>query len=352
MRLKTYRGGTIREAIARVRDSLGPEALIVSTTPFNGNGGKIGFEVAAMKGKDDRKDTHLTSVGDIKSELMSIKEMIYLLNHSSPITEALLMRPDPLNLYVRLIRSGIDNHYARMFLERACDREDDFSDKGSDIRERAINELRRVIEVSNPFNLRDGNRKIAAFIGTTGVGKTTTIAKLAARLVLTARMKVGLIMIDNYRIGAMAQLKTYADIIGIPCFPAFNRKDLLFAMERLKARDIILIDTAGLSHYDTHRMIELRDMIADCDPPIRSHLLLSVSTRSSEMVKAAANFSQFAFQSYIFTKMDEARHCGSIINQVLQHRAPISFITTGQNVPEDIEKANKERILARLLSKN
>ncbi len=352
MRLKTYRGRTIKEAIAKVRNSLGPEALIVSTTPVNGNGRKTGFEVAAMQGRDDTNDTHLSPVGDIKSELMSIKEMIYRLNHSSPLTEALLMSPDTLNLYVRLIRNGIDSHYARMFLETACAHKAESSERGIDIRRKTIDEIKRVIEVRNPFDLRDKNRKIAAFIGTTGVGKTTTIAKLAARLVLTGRLKVGLIMIDNYRIGAMAQLKTYADIIGIPCFPAFNRRDLLLALGRLEARDVVLIDTAGLSHYDTHRMRELRDMIAGGDPPISAHLLMSVSTRSSEMLKAATNFRPLAFQSYIFTKMDEAQQCGSIINQVLQHRAPISFITTGQNVPEDIEKANKERIAARLLNNN
>jgi len=113
-----------------------------------------------------------------------------------------------------------------------------------------------------------------------------------------------------------------------------------------------LIDTAGLSHYDTHRMGELRDMIAGMDPPIHSHLLISVSTRNSEMIKTADNFKPLEFQSYIFTKIDEAQQCGSIINQILQRRAPISFITTGQSVPEDIEKASKERIVARLLGKN
>jgi len=351
MQVKTYQGRTIEEAVARVKHSLGPEALILSTTPFKGNGGKNGFEVAAMQGMDGQNDTQLSSVGDIRSELISIKEMIYLLNHASAVTEKLLMRPDARSLYVRLVRSGIDKHYARMFLEKAYTRKA-VPPKGTDIRQRAIDEIKRVIEVSNPFDLQDGNQTIAAFIGTTGVGKTTTIAKLAAQLVLKARVKVGLIMIDNYRIGAMAQLKTYADIIGIPCFPAFNRKDILLALRKLQSRDIVLIDTAGLSHYDTQRMGELRSMLTGSGPPIRSHLLMSVSTRSSEMLKTVSQFSPLAFQSYIFTKMDEAEQCGSIINQILHHRIPISFITTGQNVPEDIEQANKERIAALLLSNN
>ncbi|MFW6146920.1 MAG: hypothetical protein ACOC6B_00830 [Thermodesulfobacteriota bacterium] len=351
MQVKTYQGRTIEEAVARVKRSLGPEALIVSTTPFKNNGGKSGFEVVAMQGMDGKSDAHLSAVGDIKSELISIKEMIYLLNHAGTVTEKLLMRPDARNLYVRLVRSGIDKTYARMFLERAYTR-DPVSPKGPNIRQRAIEEIKRVIEVSNPFELQDGHQTIAAFIGTTGVGKTTTIAKIAAQLVLTARLRVGFIMVDNYRIGAMAQLKTYADIIGIPCIAAFNRKDVLLALKKLETRDIVLIDTAGLSPYDTQRMAELQSMLTGSGPSIRSHLLMSVSTKSSEMLEAVSRFSPLAFQSYIFTKIDEADQYGSIINQILHHKIPISFITTGQNVPEDIEKANKERIATLLLNNN
>jgi flagellar biosynthesis protein FlhF len=156
------------------------------------------------------------------------------------------------------------------------------------IRKKTIKEIIHAIDIKDPFEARlpqpsmsgqagGKNQIIAAFIGTTGVGKTTTIAKLAAQLMLKTSKKVGLISIDNYRIGAMEQLKTYADILGIPCFPAFNRKDLLFALKRMEGRDIVLIDTAGQSQYDTSRMEELRKMItADLD--ISCHLLLSVAT--------------------------------------------------------------------------
>ncbi|GAF86933.1 unnamed protein product, partial [marine sediment metagenome] len=165
------------------------------------------------------------------------------------------------------------------------------------------------------------------------------------------RKKVGLISIDNYRIGAMQQLKTYADILGIPCFPAFNRKDLLFALKRMGGRDVVLIDTAGQSQYDRARIEELKKIMTD-DLAISSHLLLSVATTESEMNKAAINFSLLQFQSYIFTKIDEAERFGSVINQIMKLPLPISYITTGQNVPEDIERASKEKILNLLLNKN
>jgi len=351
MQVKKYRGKTINDALARVKNVLGPEAMIISTKKLRERDGYNGFEVAAMQARDDISDTSSSPYMEVKSELMSIKEMIYLLNHSGGITEALMMNPGTMNLYAKLIRNGVDDHYARMFLERAGVIKGDSSYDTSSIKKKTIKEIMKVVEIKNPFDSQNGRQIIAAFIGTTGVGKTTTIAKLAAQLMFTAKRKVGLISIDNYRIGAMEQLKTYASILGIPCFPAFNRKDLLFALKRMGGRDVVLIDTAGQSHYDKPRITELKNMIAG-DPFISSHLLMSVSTTDSEMSKAATNFSPLEFQSYIFTKIDEAERCGSVINQIMKLPLPISYITTGQNVPEDIERANKKRILNLLFNKN
>ena len=351
MQVKKYRGKTINDALARVKNVLGPEAMIISTKKLRERDGYNGFEVAAMQARDDISNTSSSPYMEVKSELMSIKEMIYLLNHSGGITEALMMNPGTMNLYAKLIRNGVDDHYARMFLERAGVIKGDSSYDTNSIKKKTIKEIMKVVGIKNPFDSQNGRQIIAAFIGTTGVGKTTTIAKLAAQLMFTAKRKVGLISIDNYRIGAMEQLKTYASILGIPCFPAFNRKDLLFALKRMGGRDVVLIDTAGQSHYDKPRITELKNMIAG-DPFISSHLLMSVSTTDSEMSKAATNFSPLEFQSYIFTKIDEAERCGSVINQIMKLPLPISYITTGQNVPEDIERANKKRILNLLFNKN
>jgi len=386
MQVKKYRANTIKEAIGRVRKLLGPEAMIISTRKLRGRGEDNGFEIAAVQPGDDISNKDSNPLGEVKSELMSIREMIYLLNHSDGIMERLMMNPGILNLYARLIRNGVNDHYARIFLERAGALKGQPPNHMDNIRRKAIKEIMQAIEVKDPFEARlpqparppaeparlvpqsgtgrqgeaawgmsgqagDKNRIIAAFIGTTGVGKTTTIAKLAAQLMLKTRKKVGIISIDNYRIGAMEQLKTYANILGIPCFPAFNRKDLVFALKRMGGRDVVLIDTAGQSQYDTSRIEELRQMItADLD--ISCHLLLSVATTESEMNQAAINFGPLKCHSYIFTKTDEAERCGSIINQIMKLRLPISYITTGQNVPEDIEKANKEKILNLLLSRN
>lgn len=350
MQIKKYRANTIKEATSMVKDILGPEAMIVSTKKINGKGVNNLFEVSAVTADDDIMDNESSHFGELRSELMSIKEMMYLLNHSGSVMEKLMTKPSIINLYAKLIRSGIHDQNVRMFFERAGTFEGSDSDHTNGVKTKIIREIMQVIDVKDPFEMSHGKQILSAFIGTTGVGKTTTIAKLAAHLMLKARKKVGLISVDSYRIGAIDQLRTYANILGIPCFPAFNKKDLVFALKKMEMRDVILIDTAGQSQYDRTRIEELKRMIAD-DLEISSHLLLSVSTTSSEMDRAAVNFSSLKCQSYIFTKIDESEKCGSLINQIMKRRLPISYITTGQNVPEDIERASKEKIFNLILNK-
>ena len=351
MQVKKYRARTIKEAIAMVKNGMGPEAMILSTKKLGNEGQEGLFEIAALPGADGSSQAELNPLGEVKSELMTIREMIYLLNASTSTLERTLLNPALIGLYAQLIRSGLKDQYARLFIEKAGALNGVEAPSSKRILDSTMREIMQVIEVKDPFRVSNSRQIVAAFIGTTGVGKTTTIAKLAAQLMLKAGKKVGLVSIDNYRIGAMEQLKTYAHILGIPCFPAFTRKDLLSALRRMERNDVVLIDTAGQSHYDKARIEELRKMMTD-DLAISTHLLLSVATTESEMNQTALNFSPLKFESYVFTKIDEAERCGSVINQVMKLPAPISYITTGQNVPEDIEKAEKRRILQLLFNTN
>jgi flagellar biosynthesis protein FlhF len=350
MQVKKFCAKTIKAATSKVKRALGPNAMIISMNKLTQSDEGDVFEIAAVpSGNAIFKET-LEPMGEIKSELMSIKEMICLVNHSGGILEKLILNPAALNLYAQLITNGVNDQYARLFLEKAGA----FNGHAGcmqTIKKRAVNEIVKVIKTSNPFDVKNQKRIIAAFIGTTGVGKTTTIAKLAAQLMLKGHKKVGLISIDTYRIGALEQLKTYANILGVPCFQAFKSKDLLFALRRMEERDVILIDTAGQSQYDLNRIEELQKMIPD-NLAIDTHLLLSVATTESEMNKTAVNFSPLKFQSYIFTKTDEAQKFGSALNQIMKLNLPVSYITTGQNVPEDIEPADKRMILNLLLNKS
>ena len=349
MQVRKYRGTTIRETISKVKNSLGPEAMIISTKRLKDDCKNNLFEVSAVPSQNSTYSKNPDLFGEVKSELISIKQMVSIMNNSGGMMERLVMNPVILNLYAKLVRNGVNDSYARIILERAGVLQEPVHE--SNIGKKTIKEIMRSIEVKDLFDTNDKNRIIAAFVGTTGVGKTTTIAKLAAQLMLKDRKKVGLVSIDSYRIGAMEQLKTYADILGALYFPVFNRKDLISAIKKTADRDVVLIDTAGQSQYDMNKIEELKKIMTG-DLGISSHLLLSVSTSESEMNKIAVNFSALQFQSYVFTKVDEAESCGSVINQIMKFRLPISYITTGQNVPDDIERADKRNILRLLLSNN
>ena len=349
MQVKKYRARTIKEASAKVKKVLGPDAMILSTQKISKTGEDDVFEITALTGAKNISDESPNMLGEVKQELMSIKEMLCLLNNSGVFVEKLITYPGALDLYTKMIKNGVNDHYVRIFFERTGAFNGHPVNDIKRVKELALKEIMKTIDVKDPFDIKENNQIIAAFIGTTGVGKTTTIAKLAAKLMLERAKKVGLISLDAYRIGAMEQLKTYANILGVPCFQAFQKKDLLFALRRMEGKDVVLIDTAGQSQYDRSRLDELRRLIPG-DLNISTHLLLTIATAESEMNKAADNFKCLNYQSYIFTKKDETQKCGTILNQIMKQSLPVSYITNGQNVPEDIEQAVREKLLKLIVS--
>ncbi len=355
MEVRKFRAASIQEATNMVKQRLGSDALILSTQRLNKKDGVSAqsgprmFEICAVAGDRSRDLTTANpldpaSFDDLKSDLMSIKEMLFLLSRSGGVIRGLGTKPGAIDLYAKMVRGGIAESNAHGFLKQGGAFDENAESGSGSLHERVVNEILKVIDVTDPFDQSD-EQVVAAFVGPTGVGKTTTIAKLVANLMLKQKKTVGLISIDNYRIGAMEQLKTYAAILGVACFPAFSRADLEFALNRLKEKDVILIDTAGQSHYDLTRMQELAELIRS-DNSIKCHLLLSAGISESEMNSAAKNFGRLKPTSYIFSKADETRARGGIINQVIKLRMPISFVTTGQRVPEDILKATKTGILS------
>jgi flagellar biosynthesis protein FlhF len=203
------------------------------------------------------------------------------------------------------------------------------------------------IEVIGPDN---GFCQIAAFIGPTGVGKTTTIAKLAANFFLKEGRRVALITTDTYRIAALEQLKTYGDIIGVPLDIAYTPQELKAAIDRHRDKDLILVDTTGRSPKNQQQLQELQALLA-AEPSMQIYLVMSTTTKYREALEVATCFSQCSPTKFLFTKVDEASNVGTIIN--LLHRFPmaLSYITTGQNVPDDIEIADPQK-LANLILRN
>ena len=189
----------------------------------------------------------------------------------------------------------------------------------------------------------DMSRRISIFIGPTGVGKTTTLAKLAAQYRFQQRKAVGLITIDAYRIAAIDQLKTYSQIMSIPLKVALTPEELEQCISDYEEMDLILVDTPGRSPFNTDALNTLQEFL-EAAQPADTHLLVAVSTREDDACAVADNFAPQYVRQLIFTKLDETSSFGPILNINAKIGKPVSYLTTGQNVPDDIEAAQVERM--------
>jgi flagellar biosynthesis protein FlhF len=206
----------------------------------------------------------------------------------------------------------------------------------------------RLIRFAGTLRMKKNAPRIIALVGPTGVGKTTTTAKLAAMYALNRGNKVALITMDIFRVGAVEQLKTYTKIMGIPLEVASTPKELERAVERHADCDLILIDTAGRSHKDVDKLEEMKGFL---ETTIQSdiYLCLSATTKDRELEEILNRFSIFPISKVVFTKLDECESVGCIVNLLLKANLQIAYFTTGQRVPEDIEVATSEKLAELIL---
>ncbi|MBD3184796.1 flagellar biosynthesis protein FlhF, partial [Candidatus Poribacteria bacterium] len=187
----------------------------------------------------------------------------------------------------------------------------------------------------------DGTKKASIMIGPTGVGKTTTLAKLAAHYHFYREKSVGLITIDAYRIAAIEQLKTYAQIMSIPLRTALTPDELRTCIGEFSHMDLILVDTPGRSQFDEESLHVLQDFL-EAAQPADTHLLIAASMKEGDIDKVLENFAPAYVQQIIFTKIDETSTFGSLLNVGTKAGKPISYFTNGQNVPDDIDTAKTD----------
>jgi flagellar biosynthesis protein FlhF len=291
---------------------------------------------------------------ELRNEISSLRAMVEsLLQRTASTPGSRRDLPQQLaKLYTQLIEQQVsDEIAARVVDDVRAELTAEQLQNATVVRERLTQKLEQML----PANLNSpvarattgsGCRSIC-LIGPTGVGKTTTIAKLAATFKLRQRQKVGLITIDTYRIAAVDQLRTYANIIGVPLKVVLTPAELVAAMKEMSDYDTVLIDTAGRSHMDQLKLNELSQFIA-VGKPSEVHLVLSSTTTQEAMEAALEKFGALRVDQIIFTKLDEAVSFGVHLNVARTASRALSYITTGQDVPDNIEVGQPRR-LAKLI---
>lgn len=200
------------------------------------------------------------------------------------------------------------------------------------------------------FNKEDKKPKVIFFMGPTGVGKTTTIAKLSSKLILEEKKKIAIFTADTYRIAAVEQIKTYANILSIPVEVVYEGKDLKNILPKYKEYDYILVDTAGRSHKNKEQIDDLKTLFeAFSKNSISTYLVLSATTKYTDLKRITSLYNDISDYGLIFTKLDETDAIGNILNIKLDTGMPLSYVSYGQNVPDDIEVMNPQIIAKQVL---
>lgn len=252
-------------------------------------------------------------------------------------------------IYNQLINNEVDEKYANQLvseIEKVLKEDSTVDNALACIYQKIILKLGqpKTIEVEK------GQPKFIFFIGPTGVGKTTTIAKIASNFSIEKKVKIALVTSDTYRIAAVEQLRTYANILGIPVYVVYSEEDMKQAKKEFASYDLVLIDTAGRNHKNREQRDDIERLLSTIPKEERDvYLVLSATTKYRDLIKITEAYSKSIEYKLIFTKLDETGSIGNIYNIKMLTQAPLSYTSWGQNVPDDISKVDAQDIAKKLL---
>lgn len=404
MRIKKFTGSTLKEATESMKSELGPDAIILNTRKVTRGGvlnflGKEEFEITAAIDDEVAASSRTRSVfesaladarqsaassaettleslqkvarhfeerakkklaaeqslptdaalyHELKAEVESLRSIVQEVAVHLKHTRMPSLPEHLKTAYLTLVAQGVDEQLAATLTQSVYrSLGEDLLDSKHLIEQALVKEIASMFAIAPETDASARKPKVVALVGPTGVGKTTTIAKLAAIHKLMKRLDVALISADTYRIGAIEQLRMFAAIANIPMQVVYEPVDMRTALARLGERDVVFVDTVGRSQRVTKEIQDIADIV-DAARPQEVHLVLSAPTDVRVMLETVENFRPAAPNRIIFSKLDEAAAYGQLLNVAHQCSLPVSYVTTGQSVPEDISLANNMQ-LARLV---
>lgn len=353
MQVKRYVAPSYAEALIMAKNELGTEAIIVETRKIR---------VGGFLGLFGRHATELTVASDqtaarapappaavapaapgpaLEKEVAALRTAVTRLLEKESVGPEAVLHGFQRQVYDNLVERGTEAQVALDLAQR-------IAGEGDEGRRSLHLHLAAQLGPGSPISAQPGQRRVVALIGPTGVGKTTTLAKLAAHFALERGLKVAMLTSDTFRIAAIEQLRTYADILGVPLHAVDSPLEVARAMKETAEYDLVLMDTGGRSHRDASRMHELREILSVLRPD-ETHLVYSLTSNPRDAYEALEAYVPLGVNRLTFTKLDEATSPGLILNLRARCDQTIGYVTFGQSVPDDIisaDRADFSKILA------
>lgn len=377
MKIKRYEAATDQEAILKVKEDLGKDAVILNIKKIQPKGlfklfKKPSVEVTAAY-EDRSIDTNLfqskldalkekpidknNEIESLEKKIDNIENMLNkvstkMVNYESTLSKSNVSKYNSAELqiiYNNLLDNDVIPEVADKLLEGLQEIIQNDSNKINLVIKIVYGRIIEMLGKVEPIVLDNSNKPQIIFVmGPTGVGKTTTIAKLCSLFILNNSANIGLVTADTYRIAAVEQLKVYAEILGIETKVIYSETEMPEIIDSFCDKDIVFVDTAGRSHKNTEQIGDLCSMLKQVKDA-QKYLVLSSTTKYKDMLNIIKTYSDISDYKIIFTKADETLTKGAILNLRYLTAKPVSYITNGQNVPDDIELIKPEEIAKELL---
>ncbi len=359
--VKIYEGENLQELIYKAKEELGENVKILHYEeivekswwfPFRK---KKKFKLFVEKQEEVQKQTPEINFDELLSKVEEmIEEKIKMVYQPIEVPECNVYKAsseldleeftgESIDLIHMLIKKGVEPEYAKEIVRSSCGLDIDTNKLDltfSTFEEALINGFKENISFFNNFDLSadESKFKVLTFVGPTGVGKTTNLFKIASDFILNKNLKVGVISTDTFKVGAVEQARFYANVLNIPFYTLSDYKNLRKTLLELSNMDVVLIDTVGRSHYDSWRLAEIKEILKGGMEWLDCILTISCNYSYTEAINVVNKYkSYFPVRYLLFTKIDESSNPSLIVNLAMKTKLPVTYISVGQRVPEDIK---------------